>query len=528
MSAPRVVEAASGPSPQGSGGDKSAISGAGAAAGTAAKAAANAPPANTALSLKNVWGVPGWSGKGCEHLSAWLGSPTWKKDYGAVLRFVNSANFQKLGGKAVIQRDTTVCFKCHEGPLRRLFVSLHSPFVGCKEGGCMAAHVQETKHVLAMDMQLGEVYCFACKDIVYDQQVEEERAAVLHDFVLAHGHSANGEGTPSKKARTDSDGISKYRVARHCLPRRPEWVPTPGQVQVLKDQTAKPEADTGVAGLRGLHNLGNTCFLNCVLQVSPLFFFYLTLYTRYSSPVLDRHPSEAMAPNAFFRSIYLLQGLVNNPGVRDYFLGDYHNRHRCRLKREQAGHGGDHVCMGCEMDRLVDECFQGTKCAFSPHSFLFGMWKSSQNLSGYEQHDAHECFISVLDALQDACKNDSGAEGHGAVDHLQRLFRGVMRSDVTCLKCLKRSFTKDPFLDISLDLRCRAISTRTADPPVVVGASVQSEGREAEGRGPVGEGQKNNLGSEPPVAAKAEHALADGAASAGKGAPGIHCACMRL
>jgi hypothetical protein len=31
----------------------------------------------------------------------------------------------------------------------------------------------------------------------------------------------------------------------------------------------------------------------------------------------------------------VLQGLVNTPGVRDYFLGDYHNRHRCRLKREQ-------------------------------------------------------------------------------------------------------------------------------------------------------------------------------------------------
>lgn len=28
------------------------------------------------------------------------------------------------------------------------------------------------------------------------------------------------------------------------------------------------------------------------------------------------------------------------------------------------------------------------------------MWKSSQHLAGYEQQDAHECFISVLTALQ--------------------------------------------------------------------------------------------------------------------------------
>jgi len=332
---------------------------------TGAKAGAPPPPqATTQLSTKNVWQPPLWSGTGCSHLVQWLEqAPAWQKDYGAVLQFVNSARLQKVAGKCVLQKDMTVCFKCREGPLRRLYVSLHSPFVGCKEGGCMDEHLQQTGQCLAMDMQRGEVYCFACKDLVYDARLDEHRATVLQSFGAPRDHAV-AAASPAKKARAPGDGAVSASIARHCLPRRSEWVPTRKQMQALKDHTTQPQPDTAVAGLRGLHNLGNTCFLNCVLQ-----------------------------------------GLVHNPGVRDYFLGDYHNRHRCRLKREQergeqAGSNLDLVCMGCEMDRLVEECFQGSKAAYSPHSFLFGMWKCSQHLAGYEQQDAHECFISVLDALQ--------------------------------------------------------------------------------------------------------------------------------
>jgi ubiquitin carboxyl-terminal hydrolase 22/27/51 len=245
-------------------------------------------------------------------------------------------------------------------------------------------------------MQRGEIYCFACNDMVYDVRVEVERASLLQHIALGSDEAATA--TAAKKARVHGDSVGCKKITKYCVPRRLEWVPTHVQIQTLKEQAAPPEPEAGIAGLRGLYNLGNTCFLNCVLQ-----------------------------------------GLVHNPGIRDYFLGDYHNRHRCRLRREQAGQQ-DFVCMGCEMDRLVDECFQGSKAAYTPHSFLFGMWKSSQHLAGYEQQDAHECFISLLDALQESCKHDLESENvHENVDLMQHLFRGFMRSDVRCLECGARS-----------------------------------------------------------------------------------------
>lgn len=201
-------------------------------AGKAATTPAQAPPAKTQLSIKNVWEPPPvWSGRGCAHLTAWLETPTWKQDYKAVLQFVNSARLQKLTRETVLQKGTTVCFKCGEGPLRRLYVSLHSPYVGCKEGGCMQAHASASKHALGMDMQRGEVYCFECKDFVYDRLLEEERTNFLDKITRANDRVAE-TSTPEKKQRMHDDGPKSGSIAKHCLPRRSDWIPTPEQVQV--------------------------------------------------------------------------------------------------------------------------------------------------------------------------------------------------------------------------------------------------------------------------------------------------------
>ena len=56
--------------------------------------------------------------------------------------------------------------------------------------------------------------------------------------------------------------------------------------------------------------------------------------------------------------------------------------------------------MACEMDLLFCQLFSGRTEPLSPHSFLHGMWCSSETIAGYEQQDAHEFFIALLAAIR--------------------------------------------------------------------------------------------------------------------------------
>lgn len=124
-------------------------------------------------------------------------------------------------------------------------------------------------------------------------------------------------------------------------------------------------------GLRGLNNLGQTCFMNCILQI-----------------------------------------LVHCPPVARFFLSDRHNRHVCQMRRRQAqsDSGGDgplKPCLGCEMDAIFAACFSGTQAPLSPHTFIHAMWCSSEHFAGYEQHDAHEFLVALLAGIYSAMRQPS-------------------------------------------------------------------------------------------------------------------------
>ncbi|KAB0401126.1 hypothetical protein E2I00_011468 [Balaenoptera physalus] len=266
-----------------------------------------------------------------------------------------------------------VCHVCGVH-LNRLHSCLHCVFFGCFTKKHIHEHAKSKRHNLAIELMYGGIYCFLCQDYIYDKDIE----------IIAKEEQ------------------------------RKAWK---------------------MQGLRGLINLGNTCFMNCIVQA-----------------------------------------LTHTPLLRDFFLSD---RHRCEMQSPGS-------CL----------FYSGHRSPHIPYKLLHLVWTHARHLAGYEQQDAHEFLIAALDVLHRHCKGErctgerctgegctgegytgerctgEGCKGEGCKGErctgddngkkasnpnhcnciIDQIFTGGLQSDVTCQVCHGVSTTIDPFWDISLDL----------------------------------------------------------------------------
>ncbi|KAG8558033.1 hypothetical protein GDO81_016829 [Engystomops pustulosus] len=154
----------------------------------------------------------------------------------------------------------------------------------------------------------------------------------------------------------------------------------------------------------GLQNLGNTCFVNSVLQC-------LT----YTAPLAN----------------YML------------------TREHSKTCREQD------FCMMCVMQSHVVQALGNTGGVIKPTNVINDLRRIARHFRYGSQEDAHEFLRYTVEEMQKSClKGCSNLDRHAqTTTFIHQIFGGSLRSRVKCLNCKSVSDTYDDYLDIPLEIK---------------------------------------------------------------------------
>ncbi|KAJ4958056.1 hypothetical protein NE237_025167 [Protea cynaroides] len=168
-----------------------------------------------------------------------------------------------------------------------------------------------------------------------------------------------------------------------------------------------PELISGTALRRigaGLENLGNTCFLNSVLQC-------LT----YTEPF----------------AAYMQSG-----------------------KHQSSCHTAG-FCAMCAIQDHVRRALQSSGRILAPKHLVMNLRCISRNFRNARQEDAHEYMVHLLESMHKCClPSGVPTESPSAYEKslVHKIFGGRFRSQVKCMQCSYCSNTFEPFLDLSLEI----------------------------------------------------------------------------
>nr|XP_025967554.1 ubiquitin carboxyl-terminal hydrolase 49 isoform X2 [Dromaius novaehollandiae] len=247
----------------------------------------------------------------------------------------------------------------------------------------------------------------------------------------------------------------------------------------------KPLMTPGVTGLR---NLGNTCYMNSILQVlSHLQKFrecFLTLDLCETEELLAKTVNgKSRTPGK------LANGSAANESGKTDKVGSYGTQSlpaglnggssisRSLELIQPKEPSSKHISLCHELHTLFRVMWSGKWALVSPFAMLHSVWSLIPAFRGYDQQDAQEFLCELLDKVQQELESE-GTKRRILIPFSQRkltkqvlkvvntIFHGQLLSQVTCITCNYKSNTVEPFWDLSLEFPERYHSIEKGIVPV--------------------------------------------------------------
>lgn len=153
----------------------------------------------------------------------------------------------------------------------------------------------------------------------------------------------------------------------------------------------------------GLANLGNTCYLNSVLQCFT-----------YTAP------------------------------LSNYLLSSDEHYKKCRMEG---------FCLLCEMRNHLIAC-QKTLHSLCPNNIVSNLKLIGKHFRLGRQEDSHEFIRFMIDGMQKSAINQLKLNPQEKEKSLiYAIFGGYLQNTIICSNCRHTSIKRDPFLDLSLDVK---------------------------------------------------------------------------
>lgn len=259
----------------------------------------------------------------------------------------------------------------------------HIDFESCDNGG--AKHTSEALRAKYAPLSPAPVHNGTLSKTAATalHKIGGKPAATSNGTVVANGATCNGSSS-------SDEGIPEPRVRLH----------SPEAVWLDWREVRKIGA--------GLVNLGNTCFMNTVIQC-----------------------------------------LTYCPPLANYLLHQDNHCAKCKTIN---------FCMMCELQKHMRRALDKPGDAIKPIYIYQRLKAIAKHFQFGQQEDAHEFLRYVVDNLWKAAlaNHDGGPKLDPASKEttvVNEIFGGYHRSQVICMRCKKTSNTYDHFMDLILDIK---------------------------------------------------------------------------